>query len=242
MTEIRQAVVLAAGRGKRMGEITADTPKPMLHVQGKPILEHVLDRLATAGVERFLLVVGYRRELVINHFTGWRLPVEFRVQEPVNGTGSATALAREFAGDEPFLLTFGDILCEPSAYRECMKSLNDQTAAVMGVKWVDDPWQGAAVYANEAGVIQRVVEKPTPGTSSTHWNSAGLYALRPLAFHYLDRLAPSPRGEYELTDIFDRMLAEGKELRIASIAGDWRDVGRPEDLAALNATGDGSSK
>ena len=187
-------------------------------------------------------MVGYRRELVMDHFTGWRLPVEFQVQEVVNGTGAAARLARGFAGDAPFLLTFGDIFCEPAAYSACMEAMGDGTAAVMGVKWVDDPWQGAAVYADDNGVIERVIEKPAKGTSNTHWNSAGLYALRPMAFDYLDRLTLSARGEYELTDILDRMLADGKELRIARVDGTWRDVGRPEDLAELNATDGESSK
>lgn len=235
MSNIRQAVILAAGRGTRMGEMTLETPKPMLPVQGRPILEHVLERMASVGVERFFLVVGYRRETIVEHFRDWRLPIEFRVQDPVDGTGSATRLAREFAGDEPFLLSFGDIFCEPSAYTACAEALHPNTVAVMGVKWTEDPWQGAAVYEKD-GVIQKVIEKPPPGSSSTHWNSAGLYALRPVAFEYLDRLTPSPRNEYELTQIFEMMLADGRELRIASVDGTWRDVGRPEDLEALNAT------
>jgi NDP-sugar pyrophosphorylase family protein len=228
-------VVLAAGRGTRMGDMTADIPKPMLEVQGKPMLEHVLERLAQAGVNRFLLVVGYRREMVESYFRSWRLPIEFRVQDPIDGTGSATRLAAEFAATEPFLLTFGDILCEPEEYTRCAGVIDDypDCAAVLGVKDVDDPWKGAAVY-EEGGRIARVIEKPPRGTSTTRWNSAGLYALRPIAFDYLARLRPSPRGEYELTAIFDMMLADGLELRISSIQGDWRDVGRPEDLAAVN--------
>jgi NDP-sugar pyrophosphorylase family protein len=235
-TSIRQAIVLAAGRGTRMGEITAETPKPMLSVHGRPILEHILERLAAAGAERFLLVVGYHREIIQEHFRNWRLPIEFRVQDPVDGTGSAARLGREFADNAPFLLTFGDILCEPSAYVNCARVLADHpaTQAVLGVKDVDDPHRGAAVYV-ENGTIRRIIEKPPIGTSTTRWTSAGLYAMRPVVFPYLDRLEPSVRNEYELTTIFDRMLEEGLELRIAAIDGAWRDVGRPEDLAALNS-------
>jgi NDP-sugar pyrophosphorylase family protein len=232
---IRRAVVLAAGRGTRMGEMTTAMPKPMLPVQGRPMLELVLERLAEAGVERFLLVVGYHREMIEEHFRGWPVPIEFRVQDPVDGTGSAARLAREFAGEEPFLLTFGDILCEPAAYKACARVIgeNPETVAVMAVKDVDDPWRGAAVY-EQGGRITKVIEKPAKGTSTTRWNSAGLYAMRPSVFPYLDRLRPSARKEYELTSIFEMMLEEGRELRISAIKGPWRDVGRPEDLAALN--------
>jgi NDP-sugar pyrophosphorylase family protein len=234
-TSIQKAVVLAAGRGTRMGEITSDTPKAMLPVRGKPLLEHVLDGLAQAGVERFLIVVGYRRDVIENHFRNWRLPVEFRVQDPINGTGAATRLGREFVGYDAFLLALGDILCDLSAYARCGIVLDEHpnTAGVLGVKAVEDPWRAAAVYA-ENGVITRVVEKPPQGSSTTHWSSAGLWAFRSLVFDYLDRIELSPRGEYELTSIFDAMLADGLELRISSIEGEWTDVGRPEDLAAVN--------
>ena len=237
-SSIRRAVVLAAGRGTRMGGITADMPKAMLDVRGKPMLEHVLDGLAEAGMREFFLVVGYRREMVEEYFGSWKLPIRFCVQEVLNGTGGATRLARDFVVDQPFLLTFGDILCEPPApaYMHCAQVLLDHPAAmgVMAVRDVDDPWQGAAVYEVD-GRVTGVIEKPPRGTSTTRWNSAGLYSLQPGAFDYLDRLTPSPRGELELTSIFDMMLQENVEVRISPIQGRWRDVGRPEDLEAVNA-------
>ncbi|MBS1874392.1 MAG: nucleotidyltransferase family protein [Acidobacteria bacterium] len=235
MSKIKQAVVLAAGRGTRMGGLTADLPKPMLPVHGRPILEHVFDGLASVGVERFFVVVGYLHEVVEAHFRDWRLPVEFRLQETVDGTGSATRLAREFVGADPFLLTFGDILCGPAAYTRCARMLldNPATKAVLGVKDVDDPWRGAAVYVNGEGVIHRIIEKPPIGTSTTRWNSAGLYSMDPVVFPYLDRLTPSARGEYELTSIFDLMMADGLELRISPIIEEWRDIGYPADLEAV---------
>ena len=79
------------------------------------------------------------------------------------------------------------------------------------------------------------MRSPRIGTSTTHWNSAGVFALRPVVFPYLDRLEPSERNEYELTAIFDRMVRDDLELRISVIEGPWRDVGRPEDLSALNS-------
>ncbi|MBV9302386.1 MAG: NTP transferase domain-containing protein [Acidobacteriaceae bacterium] len=239
---IRHAVVLAAGKGTRMGKITSEIPKPMLSIQGKPMLQHILERLAMAGIENFFVVVGYRHEMIESHFRDWQPPsglhpaLEFRVQDPVNGTGSAALLAKDFIGNEPFLLTYADILCDPSEYLRCSDILgrNLETAAVLAVKAVDDPWQGAAVY-EEDGRIQSIIEKPPKGTSTTHWNGAGFYAFRPILFHYLERLEPSPRNEYELTSALDTMLEDSLELRISPIAGSWRDVGRPEDLAAVNA-------
>jgi dTDP-glucose pyrophosphorylase len=218
-----------------MGAITQEVPKPMLPVRGKPMMEHIMDRLAEAGIRSFLIVVGYQGELIEKHFGRWRLPVEFLVQDPVNGTGSAAMLAKEFAGDEPFLLTFGDCLCDAAEYvrmRGILES-HSQTAAVLAAKDIEDPWQGAAIY-EESGRITRIIEKPPKGTSTTSWGSAGFYGFRPVIFDYLARLTPSVRNEYEITSAFEMMLSDGLELRISPVLGDWRDVGRPEDLAALN--------
>jgi dTDP-glucose pyrophosphorylase len=233
---IDRAVLLAAGRGTRMGAITEEIPKPLLPVRGKPLMEHIMDRLAEAGIRRFLVVVGFQGELIERHFANWRFPVEFLEQEPVNGTGSAARLAKEFVDEEPFLLSFGDCLCNAAEYVRCLTILRDNqaTAAVLAAKDIEDPWRGAAIY-EEDGRISRIVEKPPKGSSTTRWGSAGFYGFRPVIFEYLEKLTPSVRDEYEITSAFEMMLADGLELRISPVEGDWRDVGRPEDLAAVNS-------
>lgn len=228
---VQKAVILAAGRGTRMGALTEEIPKPMLSVRGRPLLERQLDRLREAGFEAAFLVIGYRGEVIERHFQGYPMPLTFQRQIPVDGTGSATLLAREFAGPDPFLLTFGDIYLDAADYRgiyDTLLSEPDATAAA-GARWVDDPWQGAAVYA-ENGRVVRIVEKPPQGASTTHWNSAGLYAFRPEAFDFLARIERSPRGEYELPSAVEQMIAAGRKLLLYPVRGPWRDVGRPEDL------------
>jgi len=231
MDSIRSAIVLAAGKGTRMGGLTSEVPKPMLPVAGKPILQHVLERLQAAGIERVLLVIGYYGERIREHFTGFPLDIHYREQQVLNGTGSAALLGRDFTPDEPLLLTFGDILCEPADYRGIMALLDGPgAAAVLGVRHVDDPFQGAAVYEDQGRVL-RIIEKPPMGTSTTHWNSAGLYVFRPAIFDTLATLPVSPRGEYELTTALVEWLDAGRLLRMYAIQGEWLDVGRPEDLA-----------
>jgi NDP-sugar pyrophosphorylase family protein len=224
-----KAVILAAGRGTRMGAMTEEIPKPMLEIRGRPMLAHVLDNLRAAGLAKFLIVTGYHAETIETYFSA--LPdVEFLRQSPVDGTGSATLLAEPFAANESFLLTYGDILCDPVEYQ---RAISIEADAVVAVKAVDDPWQGAAVY-EEAGRITRIIEKPPKGTSTTAWNSAGFYIFRPVVFDYVRRIERSPRGEYELPSALEGMLRDGLDLRISAIEGAWRDVGRPEDLAAMN--------
>jgi NDP-sugar pyrophosphorylase family protein len=225
-------VILAAGKGTRLKEVTGELPKPMLPLHGRPMVQHVVDRLRAAGIERFVLVVGYGREVIEGHFAGDDA-VEFVVQKTPDGTGSAALAARAAIGDHPFLLCFADVLAEPGDIgRVCRRLEEDERAeAVLAVIHCEDPYQGAAVY-EERGVLQRIVEKPPRGTSATNWNSAGLFAFRPTIFEALERLPLSKRGEYELTTAFEIMLAEGRRVLVEPLSGDWRDVGRPEDIAA----------
>jgi UDP-N-acetylglucosamine diphosphorylase / glucose-1-phosphate thymidylyltransferase / UDP-N-acetylgalactosamine diphosphorylase / glucosamine-1-phosphate N-acetyltransferase / galactosamine-1-phosphate N-acetyltransferase len=229
---VNKAIILAAGKGTRMGDLTQDLPKPMLPLAGKPMIEHILDRLKAAGISDVFIVTGYRAETIEDHLRGYSLRIQFARQKLINGTGSAALLGREFAGSDPFLLTFGDIICEPGDYVGLANMLerDPEAAAVLGVKWVDDPWQGAAVYEND-GVVNRIIEKPPRGTSTTQWNSAGLYSFRPVVFNYLSALRPSARGEYELTSAIAGMIKDGRRLLRYGVTGEWRDVGRPEDLA-----------
>src|SRR5580658_5406049 len=108
-----KAVILAAGKGTRMGGLTSQMPKPMLPVHGKPILEHILQGLMEAGVRDFFIVTGFRAEVVESYFGDgkkWGARIHYGRQVEQNGTGKAPEVAKEFAADGDFVLTYGDIL------------------------------------------------------------------------------------------------------------------------------------
>src|SRR2546428_11221461 len=96
-----KAVILAAGKGTRMGELTNELPKPMLKVQGKPILEHILQGIVGAGIREVFIVTGFRAE-VIEHYFGdgsqWQAKITYGRQLVQNGTGKAPEVAKEFVG------------------------------------------------------------------------------------------------------------------------------------------------
>ena len=145
---IRKATLLAAGRGTRMGHITEQVPKPMLEVAGKALLEHILERLTEAGTDEFLIVVGYRHELIESYFRGSPRHITFKLQDHVNGTGSAALLAREFVGNDLFLLSYGDILVDPANYRRLV-DVRDDTEAIVSVRRNEDVSKGGAVFVND---------------------------------------------------------------------------------------------
>ncbi|HEX8897275.1 MAG TPA: sugar phosphate nucleotidyltransferase [Chthoniobacterales bacterium] len=235
-TNIDKAVLLAAGRGTRMKNLTEALPKPMLEVRGKPVLQHIIEGLRENGLTNLLVVVGWRAGAVKEFFgDGSKLGVtiQYEIQTVQDGTGRVVGLAREFAGNDPFLLSYGDILVEPENYRCIYAALTD-AEAVLSVKRSDDVSQGGAVFLNDKFELTDLREKPKPGEPTSPWYNAGVYAFRPSIFDYIAKLKASPRGEYELTDAIRDLALAGKKVRAIEIAGDWADVRDPEILAQLN--------
>lgn len=244
-----KAVILAAGKGTRMRELTNELPKPMLQVQGRPILEHIVSGILAAGIRDLFIVTGWRAEAIENHFGDgkrWRTRITYGRQVVQDGTGKAPELAKEFIGDSPFLLTYGDILVPAETYPQMIKRFGEgDFAGVITVTRSEDVAKGGLNFFDEQFCLKRVVEKPSPaqleqlcrdgwlkpGTPS--WYNAGIYVFRPTLFNFTSQLKKSPRGEYELTDAIGAMMAAGQKLAGLEIAGRWVDVRDPETLARL---------
>lgn len=236
-TNIKKAVLLAAGRGTRMRGLTEALPKPMLEVRGKPVLQYIIEGLRDNGLTSLLIVVGWRAEVVKDFFgDGSKLGVriDYETQTLQDGTGRVVALAQNFVDAVPFLLSYGDILIAPENYRRICDALG-AAEAVISVKRSDDVSQGGAVFVNDKFELTDLREKPQPGEPTSPWYNAGVYAFQPSIFDYIAKLQPSPRGEYELTDAIRNLAFDGKKVQAIEIAGDWADVRDPEILAQLNA-------
>jgi dTDP-glucose pyrophosphorylase len=236
-TNITKAVILAAGRGTRMRELTEALPKPMLKVRGKPVLQHIMEGLREAGLSDFLIIVGWHAEVVKDFFgDGSKLGVhiEYTTQEEQNGTGKVVELARGFTGEEPFVLSYGDILISQENYPRVSSALAD-AEAVVTVKRSDDVSQGGAVFVNEEFELVDLREKPKPGEPTSPWYNGGVYAFRSSIFDFIAKLERSPRGEYELTDAIRNLALAGKKVQALELTGAWEDVRDPEVLERLNA-------
>ena len=232
---VTRAVLLAAGRGTRMRELTAEVPKPMLSVHGRPILAHIVAGLRAAGVTDVLLVVGYRAEVVRGYFHDGRaagVNVRYVLQETQDGTGRVVELARDFTGDQPFVLSYGDILIDAANYHAlCRPAPEDE--ALVAVTRGEDVRKGGAVFVNERMELTDLREKPGPGEPTSPWYNAGVYLFRPSIYAHTAKLEKSPRGEYELTDAVRTLAQSGKRVRAYELRGKWADVRDPEVLADL---------
>ena len=232
---VTKAVILAAGRGSRMRELTRDIPKPMVQVCGKPILSYIVDGFRGAGVGKILVVVGYRKEVVRAHFqdgSGFGVEITYAEQLAQDGTGKVVELAKPFCGSEPFILSYGDILVDPSCYIPLTQP--GDAELMLTVRHTDDVSKGGAVYLNNAFEVVDIREKQSPVQASTCWYNAGIYTFKATVFAYLARLQKSPRGEYELTDAIRAIAQDGKKVKAVEIKGYWADVRDPEALAEIN--------
>ena len=240
MSKIDKAVVLAAGRGTRMRELTAELPKPMIEVRGRPVLQHIVEGLRDAGIQQFLIVVGYHADAVQNFFGDglrYNIAIQYETQTVQDGTGSVVNLACDFVGDSAFVLSYGDILVDPANYIRVV-DLPDEVEAIITVKRGEDVSKGGAVFVNEEMELVDIREKSDRWSGFSQdaapFYNAGLYTFRPSIFEFTARLKPSPRGEYELTDAICALAQSGKKVKALELTGEWADVRDPEILARLN--------
>ncbi len=244
-----KAVILAAGKGTRMRELTNELPKPMLLVQGKPILEHILLGLIASGIHDIFIVTGFRAEVIENYFgdgSKWKVRIAYGRQVVQDGTGKAPELAKEFIGTSSFLLTYGDILVKPETYQQMIHRFNEgYFSGLTTVTGGQDVTKGGLDFFDDQFCLLRIVEKPTaeqveqlredgwlkPGQPV--WYNASIYIFKSSLFEFTAKLHKSPRGEYELTDAINALLETHHRIAGLKIEGRWVDVRDPEVLASL---------
>jgi UDP-N-acetylglucosamine diphosphorylase / glucose-1-phosphate thymidylyltransferase / UDP-N-acetylgalactosamine diphosphorylase / glucosamine-1-phosphate N-acetyltransferase / galactosamine-1-phosphate N-acetyltransferase len=244
-----KAVILAAGRGTRMGSLTKDLPKPMLKVEGKPILEHIIMALEHAGIREIFIVTGYRADIIENYFkdgSAWGVKLTYGKQIVQDGTGKAPEIAKHFVGNAPFLLTCGDILVTPETYPTMIALFEkEKTSHIITVTRGEDVTKGGLFLFDNRFCLTNLLEKPSVdevkalifsgqlSPTGPAWYNAAIYLFHPTLFDYTKTLQKSPRGEYEITDALKSMIRDGHTFQGLEIPGRWVDVRDPDVLAQL---------
>ena len=210
-----------------MRPLTAKMPKVMLPIAGKPLLEHIILRARAAGLDSFVLVVGYGADAVRSHFgdgSSLGVRIDYAVQDRQLGTGHAL-MAAESQADDRFMVLNGDVLPDVESLQELAAAGG---MAVSAIK-VDDP-KRYGVFVQEEGIFRSVVEKSDNPPSNLA--NAGIYLFNRSIFDDLRALPLSERGEYELTDALNRAAA-CESIRIVELKS-WLEIGRPWDILAAN--------
>lgn len=216
-----ECMIMAGGRGKRLSPLTDKTPKPMLPLGNKPIIEHNIDRLISYGIQKIYISVKYLGEQIEEYFgdgSAKGISIEYiRETEPL-GTAGALSLVEKFETDNILVMNsdlFTNVDFE-DLYLEMVKEKADMAVASTEYK-VDVPY--AVFELNDREVVE-FKEKP----SYIYYSNAGIYILKK------ELLRMVPKNEfYDITELMERVIKDGGKLIHSPIKGFWIDIGKPID-------------
>lgn len=226
---IRRAMVLAAGLGQRMRPLTNDRPKPMIAVNGAPMIDQLLDRLAVAGVEEAVVNLHYRGERLRAHLEGRERPaIRFSEEDSLLDTGGGIAKALPLLGDGPFLVANGDVVWLEGPRPALTRLAEAWDPAAMDALLLLQPGSGAFGYdglgdfrmESDGRLVRRSERKLAP------FVYAGLHVLHPRLFD------EAPQGRFSLNLLWDRAAAAGRLFGLRH-EGAWYHIGTPQALKAV---------
>ncbi|MBI4304547.1 MAG: NTP transferase domain-containing protein, partial [Chloroflexi bacterium] len=224
MDRIEQAVILAAGEGQRLRPFTSLKPKVMIRIANKPILRYVIEAAAQNGIRKIILVVGYRKEQVVDYFgSGEQLSVNIEYVEQKQQLGTAHALKQirgKVLGN--FFVLSGDNIIDPVTIAELVKT----TPNTVLVKEQENASKYGVIEV-EGSKVTNIVEKPETQSVTSNLVSTGIYAFNTDIFDFVEH-------ETELTAAIKRMIKQGHEMRMCLTKGTWLDVVYPWDMLELN--------
>jgi glucose-1-phosphate thymidylyltransferase len=245
-----RGLICAGGEATRLQELTRITNKHLLPVGRWPMVYYPLQLMQQLGIRDVLLVTGQGHAGDFIDLLGdgrieerggdgllFDLDLTYKVQTEAGGIAQVVGMAEAFAGDEPLVVCLGDNIFEQAEVGAVQSWAAAADGALIFVKDVPDPERFGVVVYGEDGAVTDLVEKA--GVVDTRYDAppssdavVGLYCYPPDVFEIIRGLAPSSRGELEITDV-NRAYAEQGRLRSARVGGWWRDAGTHEALGLI---------
>jgi glucose-1-phosphate thymidylyltransferase len=230
-----KGLVLAGGLGTRLRPFSHSMPKQLVPVANKPVLLHVLDALREAGVTDVGIVVGDRAAAIraaVPAQGGSGLAVTYLHQPAPLGLAHAVAVARDFLADDEFVMYLGDNIVVGGIAPFAETFRRDRPAAQLVLTKVPDPQRYGVAEVDGHGAVTALAEKPAKPRSDLA--IMGVYFLTPAIHEAIAQIAPSQRGELEITDAVQRLVDQGRPVRGERFEGFWRDTGTVDDVLECN--------
>jgi glucose-1-phosphate thymidylyltransferase len=220
-----KAVILAAGEGRRLRPFTETMPKVMLPVANKPILEYVIDAVKKSGATEIIIVVGYKKEVIMEYFKNYRnVKITYVTQDKQLGTAHALLQAKNYIKG-PFIVLSGDNIIDKKSILNLIK---DKSEYSMLIKENPQPSKYGVVFI-EKGKLKKIVEKPSEEVGK--FISTGIYKFPNSIFSEIKKL--SSKGIYGLSSVIQSIVEKGENIN--TITADlWADIVYPWDLIYLN--------
>lgn len=235
MIEIK-GIILHGGHGTRLRPLTHTGPKQLLPIANKPMSQYCLESLVEANITDISIIIGGPASSKVSDYYGdgtkFGAKVSYVYQDQPRGIAHAIRLCKDFVGKEKFVVFLGDniLLRTISDFvKDFEKSNSDATILLCEV---DNPIQFGIADINPDGSIKKIMEKPK--NPPTNLAVTGIYFLTPKIFDVIDRLKPSWRNEYEITDSLQMLLEEGNRITYYRVTDYWKDTGTPNDIIHAN--------
>ena len=229
-----KAVILAAGEGIRLRPFTTTRPKVMIPVANRPILEYVISALSNSGIDNLIIVVGYKKESVMDYFKdGQDFGANIIYVEQAQQLGTAHAIKQASTYiDDNFLVLNGDNLIESSAITDLLEGDVDDGTSILTV--TKENTEGYGVVKTDNHRIIKIIEKPKQDVGNLV--NTGIYLFSPSIFDMIDQTSISERGEYDITDTIQQMIENGIEVSSIHTGSNWADAAYPWDLLGVNSS------
>lgn len=235
-----KALILAGGAGTRLRPITHTSAKQLVPVANKPILFYGIEAMVSAGITEIGVIVGDTRDEVmaaVGDGSRWGAQVTFIPQDAPLGLAHCVLIAADFLGDDDFVMYLGDNLLEQDLGAfvrafEAARTTADPPAAQILLKRVPDPHRFGIAELDAAGNVVRLVEKPAD--PPTDLALVGVYLFDRTINDAVRAIAPSARGELEITDAIQWLVDQGSRVRQEELSGWWIDTGKLTPLLEAN--------
>lgn len=234
-----KGLILAGGSGTRLRPLTHTGAKQLVPVANRPVLYYVVDNLVDAGITEIAVIISPETggEIKTSLGDGSRFGARFHyiLQDRPAGLAHAVATARPFLESSDFVMYLGDNLIGTKIKDAVARfeSHPDVAASVM-LKEVPNPSSFGVAEVDEAGNVTRLVEKPKDPKSNLAL--VGIYLFRPSIFDAIAQIAPSARGEYEITDAISKLIELGGVVHFTRVTSWWLDTGKKDDMLLANDT------
>ncbi|HUL27476.1 MAG TPA: glucose-1-phosphate thymidylyltransferase [Streptosporangiaceae bacterium] len=230
-----KALVLSGGSGSRLRPITHTSAKQLLPVANKPVLFYGLEAIREAGVSDVGIVVGDTEPAIraaVGDGSGFGLDVTYIRQDAPRGLAHAVLVAGDFLGDDDFVMYLGDNFIVGGISSLVDEFRSRRPDAQIMLTQVPDPRQFGVAELDDAGEVAGLVEKPQQPKSDLAL--VGVYIFTPAVHEAVRQLAPSWRGELEITEAIQWLIDNGRKVASTTITGYWKDTGNVADMLEVN--------
>jgi len=218
-----KAVIMAGGEGTRLRPLTSNSPKPMMPLVNRPMMEHIVTLLRRHGFDEIVVTVAYMANAIRNYFgdgSEFGVRMVYAAEETPLGTAGSVRNAMDELS-ETFLVISGDVLTDIDLTKIVDSHREREAMATIGLVAVENPLEFGIVITREDGSIERFLEKPTWGQVFTDTINTGVYVLEPAVFDYIE----ADTAVDFSSDVFPRLLADRRPIYGALAEGYWEDVG-----------------